>query len=281
MEVAFGATVQPVGHAVERYFGEIPMLSNDSPQMKVLRLTWATLDWDKEGEARDMSRFLPLPEGDTLSDREREDLDWVVARDKRKFACMPMLRDDYPFEVAPLFTGLLQTPIFGRLWAELGDYFMTASIRGTMNEVERAWLDMGLLPILVNGWVQAGNIAVAAANGITADDILAIREGRLDALHPDGRDMVDLVHQTVEGTLTAERFREIAEKRGVKWVIEAIGYIVFRYASAIIDSLMWKIQKIEVGDELIEEMFTALRENKLGAQNMMDKEAFAKGSLQR
>ena len=129
--------------------------------------------------------------------------------------------------------------------------------------------------------MQAGNIAVAAANGITADDILAIREGRLDALDPDGREMVDLVHQTVEGTLTAERFREIAEKRGVKWVIEAIGYIVFRYASAIIDSLMWKIQKIEVGDELVQEMFTALRENKLGAQNMMDKEAFAKGSLQR
>lgn len=256
------------------------MLSDSSPQMKVLKLTWATLDWDKEGEGRDMSRFLPLPGNDTLSDSERRDLEWVVARDKRKFECMPMLRDEYPFEVAPLFTGLLQTPRLARLWAELGDYYMTASIRGTMNEVERAWLDMGLLPLLVNGWVQAGNIAVAAANGISADEIEAIREDRLDALPSDGRELVELVRHTVEGTLTAERFRELADSRGTKWVIEAIGYTVFRYASAIIDSLMWKIQKIEVGDELIDEMFSALREGKLGAQNMMDKEAFARGALE-
>ena len=255
------------------------MLPSDSPQMKVLRLTWATLDWDKEGEGRDMSRFLPLPANDTLSDSERKDLDWVVARDERKFNCMPMLRDEYPFEVAPLFTGLLQTPRLARLWAELGDYYMTASIRGTLNEVERAWLDMGLLPLLVNGWVQAGNIAVAAANGISADEILAIREDRLDALAPDARAIVELVRLTVEGTLTADRFHELAEKKGTKWVMEAIGYIVFRYASAIIDSLMWKIQKIEVGYELVDEMFSALREGKLGAQNMMDKEAFARGSL--
>lgn len=256
------------------------MLSDDSPQMKVLKLTWATLDWGKEGEDRDMSRFLPLPSDDTLSESERKDLEWVVARDKRKFDCMPMLRDEYPFEVAPLFTGLLQTPRFARLWAELGDYYMTASIRGTMSEVERAWLDMGLLPLLVNGWVQAGNIAVAAANGISAEEIVAIRENRLEALPSDGADLVELVGSTVKGTLTAERFRELAESRGTKWVIEAIGYIVFRYASAIIDSLMWKIQKIEVGDELIEEMFSALQQGILGAQNMMDKEAFAKGALE-
>lgn len=256
------------------------MLSDDSPQMKVLKLTWATLDWEKEGEGRDMSRFLPLPADDTLSDSERKDLEWVVARDKRKFSCMPMLRDQYPFEVAPLFTGLLQTPRFARLWAELGDYYMTASNRGTLNEIERAWLDMGLLPLLVNGWVQAGNIAVAAANGISADDILAIRENRLDALPADGAELVELTRATIDGTLTAKRFRELADARGTKWVIEAIGYLVFRYASAIIDSLMWKIQKIDVGDELIDEMFEALREGNLGAQNMMDKEAFARGALE-
>ena len=256
------------------------MLSDDSPQMKVLKLTWATLDWDQEGKARDMSRFLPLPENETLSESERADLDWVVTRDKRKFDCMPMLRDKYPFEVAPLFTGLLQTPRLARLWAELGDYYMTASIRGTLNEVERAWLDMGLLPLLVNGWVQAGNIAVAAANGISADEIAAIKENRLDTLPSEGRELVELVRLTVEGTLTAERFRELADRRGTKWVIEAIGYTVFRYASAIIDSLMWKIQKIDVGDELIDEMFSALRAGNLGAQNMMDKEAFARGALE-
>lgn len=255
------------------------MLNDSSPQMKVLKLTWATLDWDNEGEGRDMSRFLPLPANDTLSDSERKDLDWVVARDRRKFDCMPILRDTYPFEVAPLFTGLLQTPRLARLWAELGDYYMTASIRGTMTETERAWLDMGLLPRLVNGWVQAGNIAVAAANGISADEIEAIREDRLDALPSEGRELVELVRQTVEGTLTAEQFRALADRKGTKSVMEAIGYIVFRYASAIIDSVMWKIQKIEVGDELIEEMFSALREGNLGAQNMMDKEAFAKGSM--
>ena len=256
------------------------MLSENSPQMKVLKLTWATLDWDKEGEGRDMSRFLPLPEKETLSESEARDLDWVVTRDQRKFDCMPMLRDEYPFEVAPLFTGLLQTPRLARLWAELGDYYMTASIRGTMNEVERAWIDMGLLPLLVNGWVQAGNIAVAAANGISADDIQAIRDSRLDALPPHGKELVELVRLTVEGSLTADRFRELAADRGTKWTIEAIGYIVFRYASAIIDSIMWKIQKIEVGDELIDEMFTALKEGRLGAQNMMDKEAFARGALE-
>lgn len=256
------------------------MLSDDSPQMKVLRLTWATLDWDQEGEQRDMSRFLPLPANDTLSESERKDLDWVVARDRRKFDCMPMLRDKYPFEVAPLFTGLLQTPRLARLWAELGDYYMTASIRGTMNEVERAWLDMALLPRLVNGWVQAGNIAVAAANGISADEIQAIRDNRLDALPAEGRELVELVGLTLEGTMTAKQFRALADSHGTKWVMEAIGYTVFRYASSIIDSLTWKIQSIEVGDELIDEMFSALREGKLGAQNMMDKEAFARGALE-
>lgn len=256
------------------------MMSDDSPQMKILKLTWATLDWDGEGDARDTSRFLPLPDKNTLNDSEKTDLEWVIARDKRKFSCMPMLRDKYEFEVAPLFTGLLQTPRFARLWAELGDYYMTASIRGTLNEVDRAWLDMGLGPLLVNGWVQAGNIAVAASNGISADEIMAIREDRLDQLAPPAREIVELVRLTVGGTLTAERYRQLAASKGAKWVIEAIGYIVFRYASAIIDSIMWRIQRIEVGDEIVDEMLSALRTGGLGQQNMMDKEAFAKGSLE-
>lgn len=199
---------------------------------------------------------------------------------RRKFDCMPMVRDKYPFDVAPLFTGLLQTTRLARLWAELGDYYMTASIRGTINEVERAWLDMALLPRLVNGWVQAGNIAVAAANGISAEEIQAIRDDRLDVLPPEGRELVELVRLTIDGTLTAQQFRALAGSHGSKWVIEVIGYTIFRYASAIINSLMWKIQDIEVDDELIDEMFSAMREGKLGAQIMMEKEAFAKGSLQ-
>ena len=250
------------------------MTAEESPQLKMLKLTLANLDWDNKGEERDASAFLPLPDIDTLSESEREDLEWVVARDKRKFANMPMVRDKFEFRVAPLFAALLQSPRLARLWAEMGDFFITAHIRGTMSEVDRAWLDMGLSPLLVNGWVQSGNIPTAAAHGITADDIVAIRESRLDSLPPEARHIVDLAQATARGAVTAEQFKDLADRKGAKWVVEAIGYVVFRIGSAIIDSAMWQIQGIAGGEYIVEEMIQALVEGRLGKQNMMDMAAF-------
>ncbi|HKT77551.1 MAG TPA: hypothetical protein VJQ78_12515 [Sphingobium sp.] len=256
------------------------MIDKDSPQFKMMKLTLANLDWEDEGQAWDDSAFLPLPDRDTLTESEREDLDWVVARDKRKFAAMPMVRDRFDFRVAPLFGALLQSPRLARLWAESGDFFITAKARGTMNEMDRAWLDMGLVPLLVNGWVQSGNIAVAGSLGITADEIKAIREDRLDVLAPEPRKLVDLAQAVARGTLAAEQFKALASERGTKWVVEAIGYVVFRIGSSIIDSVLWQVQGIEGGPHIVDEMISALSEGRLGRQNMFDKEAFAKDRLQ-
>ena len=256
------------------------MIDKDSPQFKMMKLTLANLDWEDEGEAWDDSAFLPLPDRDTLTESEREDLDWVVARDRRKFAAMPMVRDRFDFRVAPLFGALLQSPRLARLWAESGDFFITAKARGTMNEMDRAWLDMGLVPLLVNGWVQSGNIAVAGSLGITADEIKAIREDRLDVLAPEARKLVDLAQAVARGTLAAEQFKALASERGTKWVVEAIGYVVFRIGSSIIDSVLWQVQGIEGGPHIVDEMISALSEGRLGRQNMFDKEAFAKDRLQ-
>ena len=256
------------------------MIDKDSPQFKMMKLTLANLDWEDEGEAWDDSAFLPLPDRDTLTESEREDLDWVVARDRRKFAAMPMVRDRFDFRVAPLFGALLQSPRLARLWAESGDFFITAKARGTMNEMDRAWLDMGLVPLLVNGWVQSGNIAVAGSLGITADEIRAIREDRLDVLAPEARKLVDLAQAVARGTLAAEQFKALASERGTKWVVEAIGYVVFRIGSSIIDSVLWQVQGIEGGPHIVDEMISALSEGRLGRQNMFDKEAFAKDRLQ-
>ena len=255
------------------------MTDKESPQLKMLKLTLANFDWDNEGEAWDDSRFLPLPDKETLTESEREDLDWVVARDRRKFANMPMVRDRFDFRVAPLFGALLQSPRLARLWAEMGDFFITADMRGTMHEVDRAWLDMALIPLLVNGWVQSGNIPVAAGHGITADEIIAIREDRLDVLSPEARKIVDLAQATGRGTLNADQFRAMADEKGVKWVVEAIGYVVFRMGSAIIDSVLWQVQGIEGGPHIVDEMITALLEGRLGKQNMFDKAAFARERL--
>ena len=251
------------------------MTDKESPQLKMLKLTWANLDWDDEAGEADDTAFLPLPGTDTLSAEEREALEWVVARDRRKFANMPMLRDKYEFRVAPLFTALLQSPKLARFWAQMGDFFITAGVRGTLSELDRAWLDMGLSPLLVNAWTQAGNICVAAANGISADDILAIRENRLDSLAPEARQIVDLAQATMRGCVTAEQFKELASHKGPKWVVEAIGYAVYRSGSALIVAAMWQIQGIEGGDHLIEEMLAALRDGSLGEQRMMDKAAYA------
>ena len=255
------------------------MMDKESPQFKMLKLTLANLDWEDEGEAWDDSAFLPLPDRDSLTESEREDLDWVVARDRRKFANMPMVRDRFDFRVAPLFGALLQSPRLARLWAEMGDFFITAEMRGTMNEDDRAWLDMGLVPLLVNGWVQSGNIAVAGGHGITADEITAIREGRLDALAPEARKLVDLAQATARGRLSADQFKAMASDRGTKWVVEAIGYVVFRIGSSIIDSVLWQVQGIEGGPHIVDEMIAALAEGRLGRQNMLDKEAFARERL--
>lgn len=251
------------------------MTENEPPQLKMLKLTLANLDWDDEGDARDGSSFLALPDPETLNEKEREDLDWVVARDKRKFANMPMVRDRFDFRVAPLFGALLQSPRLARLWAEMGDFFITTHIRGTLSEIDRAWLDMGLSPLLVNAWVQSGNIPAAASNGISADEIMAIREGRLDALAVEAREIVELAQATSRGTVTAEQFKALADKRGTKWAVEAIGYAVFRIGSAVIDSALWQVQGIEGGDHIVQEMLSALVEGTLGAQNMFDKAAFA------
>ena len=255
------------------------MMDKDSPQFKMMKLTLANLDWEDEGEAWDDSAFLPLPDRKSLTESEREDLDWVVARDRRKFAAMPMVRDRFEFRVAPLFGALLQSPRLARLWAEMGDFFITAKMRGTINEIDRAWLDMALVPLLVNGWVQSGNIAVAGDHGITADEVTAIREGRLDVLAPDPRKLVDLAQATARGTLTAEQFKALASERGVKWVVEAVGYVVFRFGSSIIDSVLWQVQGIEGGPHIVDEMITALAEGRIGRQNMFDKEAFANDRL--
>ena len=251
------------------------MTGKELLQRKILKLAWANLDWENKGEKVDDTAFLPLPEIDTLSTEEGEALEWVVARDKRKFANMPMLRDTYEFRVAPLFGALLQSPKLARFWAEIGDFFITAEQRGTLSEGDRAWLDMGVSPLLANAWTQAGNFAVAAANGVSADDMTAIRENRLDSLAPEARQIVDLAQATLRGTVTAEQFNELAGKKGKKWVVEAIGYAVYRSGSAQMVSAMWQIQGIESSDEIIEEMIGAIRDGSLGEQKMMDKAAYA------
>lgn len=254
-------------------------MDKESPQFKMMKLTLANLDWEDEGEAWDDSAFLPLPDRESLTDSEREDLDWVVARDRRKFANMPMVRDRFDFRVAPLFGALLQSPRLARLWAESGDFFITAKARGTMNEMDRAWLDMALVPLLVNGWVQSGNIAVAGGLGITAEAIEAIRQDRLDVLAPEARKLVDLAQAVARGTLGADQFKALVSEYGTKWVVEAIGYVVFRIGSAIIDSVLWQVQGIEGGPHIVDEMITALAEGRLGQQNMFDKEGFARDRL--
>ena len=251
------------------------MSDNESPKLKMMKLTLANLDWDNKGGQWDGSAFLALPDIGTLNSRERDDLEWVIARDERKFANMPLVRDRFEFRVAPLFAALLQSPRLARLWAEMGDFFITTHIRGTLSELDRAWLDMGLSPLLVNAWVQSGNIPTAAALGISADDIVAIRENRLDTLPQDARAIVDLAQATFRGTVSAEQFKALALERGTKWVIEAIGFAVFRIGSAIIDSAMWQLQGIRGGDHIVQEMISALRNGTLGAQDMMDKAAFA------
>lgn len=252
------------------------MTDQDSPQLKMLKLAWSNLDWGKEEGGSAGSSFLSLPETETLSAEEREALECVVARDKRKWANMPMLRDNHAFRVAPLFAGLLQSPLLARFWAEIGDFFITAAERGTLTECDRAWIDMGLNPLIVNSWTQSGNICVAAEQGISAEDIVAIREGRLDSLAAEVRQIVDLAQATVRGCVSMDQFKELAARRGAKWVVEAIGYAVYRSGLALIVSAMWQIQGIEGGDAIMQEMIEALVDGSLGEQKMMDKSAFAK-----
>lgn len=251
------------------------MNDEDPPQLKMMKITLANLDWEDDGENWNGSSFLSLPDPGTLNQREREDLEWVVARDRRKFANMPMVNERFEFKVAPLFAALLQSPRLARLWAEMGDLFITSQIRGTLSELERAWIDMGLNPLLVNGWVQSGNIPTAAAHGISVDDIVAIRNNDLDALAPDARRLVDLAQATAKGCFTQEQFRALVEAKGTKWAVEAIGFVVFRIGSAVIDSVLWAVQGIHGGSHIVEEMIAAYRDGTLGSQSMMNKEAFA------
>jgi hypothetical protein len=223
---------------------------------KQAQQTWATLDWGDE--VHPAASFLSLPDPASLGEEEQASFSYVVERDKRKFEATPTVRDRFEYRVAPLFTGLLQSPVLAELWARFGDFFMTAQSRGSFSDRDRQLADQAIVTLVgKSSWTQAGYIRGAVNEGIPIQHVKAIRDGRVEALEPADRELVEIVQATVRGELTVELFETLKARMGVKAAIEYIEYGIYKCGLCMTLAAMWQIQGIEPDSKYAEELLQA------------------------
>lgn len=209
--------------------------------MKAQDVAWSTLAPPEELPAS--VAFLPLPAGEELTEAERKAMDYVIDRDRRKFESIDALREMYDFKVTPLFTALLQSPRLAELWANFGDFFMTAAGRDSFSDRERELADQAIVPVLNITWTQ-GHIISAVACGIKPTDIVAIQEERLGDLDPADRELVEYVQAAARGKLDRPMFECLVARMGRKAAVEYTGYAAYKCGLHLTVAAMNQIQGV-------------------------------------
>lgn len=191
---------------------------------------------------------LPFPDRATLTDSEREALDYVLERSERFFNSMPN-EGEAEYRLTPLFQGLVQSPKVAELWAHFGDFYQTSEERGSFNNRERDVALLSLVPTLVcsrTGKFPLSPIWVtwAVAAGVTPPTIVAIVDEKLDELTPEDRQLFEFVRATASGGLTSEHFDALVERWNIKTAIEFISFVTWRIAILRTVQAHWGIQDL-------------------------------------
>jgi len=233
---------------------------------EIFVLGWGQI-LDRE-EVPEGIEFLPLPEKDTLNEDEQRAFDYIIERDKRKFAGTPEVCDlGYEYQPNTLWTGLLQSPLLAELWANMGNFYMTAQGRGSYTNRDRGLADMAL-------GLSGLQIKAAVAAGIDPSDIKAIRSNRLDGLDPADRQLVEYVRAVRDGTVDRPMFEALVERMGMKAALEFTCFIPYKMALYPLSFGMYQIQGIPMSDLQDDKLLDDLIDGTVEAHETYDDKVF-------
>lgn len=142
-------------------------------------------------------------------------------RDKDGFGSVPERGGDNPFVSA-----LLNSPIIGYHYFELGVYYRTrGEIPGSYSHADREWVDMVLMQDIDYWTLMWAHLPDAVAVGVRPEAIKALREQRLDDLTPHEAQLTDVIRRVRDGTMDRASYEGLEELFGTRGAIDYIGFI--------------------------------------------------------
>ena len=186
------------------------------------------------------SSVLPLPDRDSLSEKERESFDYIMNRSKNWFQSTPE-NVDKEYRMSPLYIGFLQSPEVSELWIRLTDLLGTSEGRGSFKARDRDWIRLAVAA-LQKTVIQGLQIADAVASGIAPADIRALLDGRIEDLAPEDRQLVEYIDATIHGKLSRELYEPLEARMGTKGAMEYTSMIVFVSGIRRLIEAYWAIQ---------------------------------------
>ena len=183
---------------------------------------------------------LPLPDRDSLNEKERDSFDYIMKRSKNWFQSTPE-NADKEYRMSPLYIGFLQSPEVSELWIRLTDHLGTAESRGSFTARERDWIRLAVAA-LQKTVIQGLQIADAVASGIDPSDIKALLDGRIEDLAPADRQLVEYIDATMHGRLTRELYEPLEARMGTKGAMEYTSMILFMASVRRLIEAYWAIQ---------------------------------------
>ena len=161
---------------------------------------------------------ISAPARETLDESERQAYDFILARERRKFATHQT--DDRQFEVSVLYRVLLQSPLMAEAIARLTNFFMQGETRGTYTNRQRELVDLALAVELRTTFTAFTHVADAMGVGIDPDSIKNVLDGRLDRLTEDDAMVVQYARAVCRGQVAPGAFEELANTMGLKGAVE-------------------------------------------------------------
>ena len=189
---------------------------------------------------------LPLPERESLSEKEREAFDYIVKRSKIWFESTPENKGQ-EYRMSPLYVGLLQTPEVADLWIRLTDMLGTSESRGSFSARDRDWIRL-TVPVRLKTLIQGLQIADAVASGIDPRDIKSLLDNHLEDLTPEDRQIVEYVQATMDGEVTRELYEGMEARMGAKGAVEFTTSVLFVMAIRRLIQAIWAMQGYELPD---------------------------------
>jgi hypothetical protein len=176
-----------------------------------------------------MSWTPPTPAREQFRDDELAAYDRVVAQQKAynyaPFAATFLheeVREAFPGDrLQPYFAAMLNSPLISAGMSDLGVVYRTRGERPDgMSHADREWVDMVLCEELGCWWVLYVHAPDAMAVGVRPQAILALLEGRSQDLEPLEREKELFIRAVITGTMTAERYRGLESRLGVRATLE-------------------------------------------------------------
>jgi hypothetical protein len=174
------------------------------------------------------STYTPsLPAPDDVRPEEREAYDRVVERQAsyRYDEFTKLLGSATPSlpgtEIQPYFAALLNSPLIADHISELGVVYRTrGAAPGSYSHADREWIDMVLAVELDMNFICFAHVLDAVAQGVRAEAVRALLDGRDDRLDADELVLTQYIRQVVRGTVTPESWAAIVERIGVRGAVE-------------------------------------------------------------